>query len=199
MTFETNGMGGWSIPQGTKIPEETTVPDFSRAGADCTFGLRCRIGQYCRFGKRNRFDAETIVGDMALFEALAWFGDGCTLGSYCEFDMDAVGGYTFGAGCVLEDIQLDAVPRDLARRVLRHVWMHPESLYQDRWHCGTRHCVAGHLEIQAYGTTRPKYTAVLARHAWKVAHGNLPCPSFEPDATKEEIFEALIRAEKTCQ
>ena len=35
------------------------------------------------------------------------------------------------------------------KRVLDHIKAHPETWNQEKWHCGTAHCFAGHAQIMS--------------------------------------------------
>ena len=59
MTYETNELGGWIVPDGTTLPPGAVVPSYSYIGNDCTIGDRCRIGNDCTIGY------------------------GCSIGNYC--------------------------------------------------------------------------------------------------------------------
>ena len=61
MTYETNELGGWIVPDGTTLPPGTGVPSYSTIGNGCTIGDGCTIGNYCTIG------------------------DGCTIGNGCTW------------------------------------------------------------------------------------------------------------------
>ena len=47
MTYETNELGGWIVPDGTTLPPGTGVPSYSTIGNGCTIGDGCTIGNGC--------------------------------------------------------------------------------------------------------------------------------------------------------
>ena len=49
MQFETNLLGGWVIPPGTKISAGVNIPDWSCLGAYCTLGDSCTLGADARW------------------------------------------------------------------------------------------------------------------------------------------------------
>ena len=146
------------------------VPASERIAAGSSIPAWSAIGPRCDIGPNY-----TIGED-------CWIGANCTIGEGCKI----------GEGCTYAGVELDVVPADLAQRVLDAITERPEDWDQSNWHCGTQHCVAGWLELEAYGL-QTLATAALAAHAWRIAYPGLRPPSFASEADRDEIL-ALLRA-----
>ena len=50
----------------------------------------------------------------------------------------------------------------LLATAVNHILAHPETWDQQEWHCGTKHCIAGHCELLATGK-ETRYTSDIAQ------------------------------------
>ena len=72
MTYETNELGGWIVPDGTTLPPGTVVPSYSYIGNDGTIGHGCTIGNGCRIGYGCSIGNDGTIGNRCII------GYGCT-------------------------------------------------------------------------------------------------------------------------
>ena len=85
MTYETNELGGWIVPDGTTLPPGAVVPSYSYIGDYCTIGNGCTIGNSCRIGNYCTIGYSCTIGN------------GCRIGYGCSIGNDG----TIGNRCII--------------------------------------------------------------------------------------------------
>lgn len=108
-------------------------------------------------------------------------------------------GATIASGLTWDALRAEVDPRELRRRVADHIELHPELHDQREWgddsadDCGTPCCVAG-WACRLGGGARGMHISAAATLMLHI--DGLPMPSFDSDASREDILAAL-RAEVT--
>jgi hypothetical protein len=73
-------------------------------------------------------------------------------------------------------------------QVMNHILEHPETWDQGHWHCGTKHCIAGHAQLMA-GKEENIDTVKKDAREWLGLSEYEAAWLFDPDRTKKELYD----------